>query len=95
MEIGRRTYSPNESVDVADSHTSAFYGNSIDEEKASPQDYLQYFKMGREKAGKFFEHPVVKHSYEHNQDIAAKLGIQLPDRPDDIAQVVRRPLPLK
>ena len=49
------------------------------------------FAKGKEMAAKFFEHPVVKESYIHNQRLAKKLGITIPDKPN-VAQVVRQPV---
>jgi hypothetical protein len=31
-------------------------------------------------AAKFFEHPVVTQSYKHNQKLAQRLGITIPDK---------------
>lgn len=41
-------------------------------------------------AGSFFEQPVVKESYAHNQKLAKRLGLDLPDRPADISEMVTR-----
>lgn len=43
-------------------------------------------------AGSFFKHPIVKESYAHNQALAKRLGIELPDRPADISEMVTRPV---
>lgn len=49
------------------------------------------FNRGKELAAKFFEHPVVQESYKHNQKLAKRLGVIIPDKPD-AAQIVRRPV---
>ena len=43
-------------------------------------------------AGSFFKQPVVKESYAHNQKLAKRLGLNLPDRPADISEMVTRPV---
>ena len=49
------------------------------------------FAKGKEMAAKFFEHPVVQESYRHNQRLAERLGLIVPDKPN-AAQVVRQPV---
>lgn len=51
------------------------------------------FAKGREMAAKFFEHPVVRESYKHNQELAKKIGLKLPDR--NSAAAVRQPVRVK
>lgn len=43
-------------------------------------------------AGSFFKHPIVKESYAHNQELAKRLGIDLPDRPVNISEMATRPV---
>jgi hypothetical protein len=38
------------------------------------------FAKGKEMTAKFFEHPVVQESYRHNQELAKRLGITIPDK---------------
>jgi hypothetical protein len=64
----------------------------IGEELVTPIDALDYIRKGRAMAGSFFQHPVVKDSYAHNQALAKKIGIVLPDRPTNISEMVTRPV---
>lgn len=48
------------------------------------------FAKGKEMAVKFFEHPVVQQSYKHNQELAKRLGITVPDK--NAAEVVKQPV---
>ena len=57
-----------------------------------PNLLLEAIGTGKKAASEFFEHPVVKQSYEHNKDIAKRLGITLQDRPENIAEIVNRPI---
>ena len=60
--------------------------------RVTPLDAIEDIKLGKQKAGSFFQHPVVIDSYAHNQALAKRLGIILPDRPADISTVVTRPV---
>lgn len=57
---------------------------------ATPLEAVEEIKRGRAMAGRFFNHPVVKDSYAHNQALARRLGVNLPDRPADISDMVTR-----
>lgn len=48
------------------------------------------FAKGKEMAAKFFEHPVVQNSYKHNQELAKRFGITIPDK--QAAEVVKQPV---
>lgn len=61
----------------------------------APNEILGEFTAGRRMAGSFFEHPVVQESYNHNRELAKRLGIELQDRPSNIREVVTRPMKLK
>lgn len=56
-----------------------------------PNQLIDEFKRGKEAAAKFFEHPVVQQSYSHNQELAKRLGINIPDRPENIGAIIRWP----
>lgn len=56
-----------------------------------PNQLIDEFKRGKEASAKFFEHPVVQQSYRHNQELAKKLGINIPDRPENIGAIIRQP----
>lgn len=73
-------------------YKSAYYGNAMEGEKFTPLEIIDYFKMGKTAAGKFFEHPAVKAAEKHNIALAKKLGIALNPRPKDIVEVVQRPM---
>lgn len=86
---------PDRNMPTIAPYKSAYYGNFMEGEKFSPLEVTDYFKMGKDAAGKFFEHPVVKAAEEHNIALAKKLGVTLNPRPKDISTVVQRPMPLK
>ena len=71
---------------------SSISGQPIGEELVTPLDAIDAIKRGRRMAGSFFKHPIVKESYAHNQALAKRLGIELPDRPADISEMVTRPV---
>lgn len=56
-----------------------------------PNQLIDELKKGKEAAAKFFEHPVVQQSYKHNQELAKKLGIDIPNRPENIGAIIRQP----
>lgn len=51
------------------------------------------FSKGKQMAVKFFEHPVVQQSYKHNQQLAKRLGITIPDK--NPSQIVSQPVKVK
>lgn len=51
------------------------------------------FVKGKEVAVRFFEHPVVQESYKHNQQLARRLGITIPDK--NPSQIVSQPVKVK
>lgn len=51
------------------------------------------FVKGKEVAVRFFEHPVVQQSYKHNQKLAKRLGITIPDK--NPSQIVSQPVKYK
>lgn len=61
-------------------------------ELVTPAEAIEELKKGRAMAGSFFKQPVVKESYAHNQKLAKRLGLNLPDRPADISEMVTRPV---
>jgi hypothetical protein len=74
------------------SKQSSIASSSSGTELATPMEAIEEIKKGRAMAGSFFKHPVVKESYVHNQELAKRLGIDLPDRPADISDMVTRPV---
>lgn len=60
-----------------------------------PNQLIEEVKRGKEAAAKFFEHPVVQQSYKHNQELAEKLGITIPDRPENIGNIIRQPVKIR
>ena len=60
-----------------------------------PNLLLEEVGVGKKAASTFFKHPVVKASYEHNKDIAKRLGITLQDRPKNMAEIVNRPIGIR
>ena len=60
-----------------------------------PNELLEDIKSGKRAASTFFDSPVVRQSYLHNQELAKRLGIKLQDRPSNIAEIVARPINLK
>lgn len=60
-----------------------------------PNELLEDIKLGKRAASTFFDSPVVRQSYLHNQELAKRLGIKLQDRPSNMAQIVARPINLK
>ena len=83
-----RTVSGQPSVKIQ----SSISGQPIGEELVTPLDAIDAIKSGRRMAGSFFKHPIVKESYAHNQALAKRLGIELPDRPADISELGTRPV---
>jgi hypothetical protein len=71
---------------------SSIVGQPVGNELVTPLDAIDAIKEGRRMAGSFFKHPIVKESYAHNQALAKRLGIELPDRPTDISEMVTRPV---
>lgn len=61
---------PDRNMPTIAPYKSAYYGNFMEGEKFSPLEVTDYFKMGKDAAGKFFEHPVVKAAEEHNIALA-------------------------
>jgi hypothetical protein len=74
------------------SKQSSIASSSSGTELATPMEAIEEIKKGRAMAGSFFKHPVVKESYAHNQKLAKRLGLDLPDRPADISDMVTRPV---
>ena len=64
-------------------------------EKFNPKDLQNEINTGFNAASTFFNHPVVKQSYKHNQELAKRLGITIPDRPDNISDVVKSPVKIE
>lgn len=48
------------------------------------------FARGKEMAIRFFDHPIVQQSYKHNQELAKRLGITIPDK--NASEVVKQPV---
>jgi hypothetical protein len=60
---------------------------STGKELVTPDELVPEYGKLKEFSAKFFEHPVVINSYKHNQELAKRLGIILPDK--DAAAIVR------
>jgi hypothetical protein len=80
------------SIPYRQKQSSIVTSSSSGTELVTPAEAIEEIKKGRAMAGSFFKHPVVKESYAHNQELAKRLGIDLPDRPADISDMVTRPV---
>lgn len=57
-----------------------------------PNQLVEEVKRGKEAAAKFFERPIVRQTHQHNKELAKRLGINLNDRPNNISEVIRKPI---
>lgn len=74
---------------------SIIQGQNTGEYLYTPDELVKSgdFAKGKQMAVKFFEHPIVQQSYKHNQELAKRLGITVPDK--NAAEVVKQPVSVK
>ena len=88
-----------QNISIPNRNYQASVGNPIQitqgTEYYMPNQLIEEVKRGKEAAAKFFEHPVVQQSYVHNQELAKRLGITIPDRPENIGNIIRQPVKLR
>lgn len=93
-------YKPyNQKFNISSKSYQASIGNPVQIKNGTeyymPDQLLEEVKRGKEAAAKFFEHPVVQQSYKHNQELAEKLGITIPNRPENIGSIIRQPVKIR